>query len=239
MLAPVGAPLSPALIGRGLDRRLDGFEVPLVLMRDAADAVGGTVNDVFLAAVAGGLHDYHARLGQNVPALRFTMPISVRDASDPRAGNRFVPARFVMPIDDPDPAIRARLAADIVRKWRDEPAMGLSDLLAGGLARLPGPVVTQIFGGLLRNIDVDVVDVPGMRGPTFLAGARVERMWAYAPPTGAALSITLLSHVTSCCVSILSDLTAVSNPELLAACLKRAFDEVLALVPDRARDLPA
>ena len=63
MLEPVSAPMSPVLLGRGLDRRLDVVELPMDRVRAAARAAGGTINDVFLAAVAGGVHDYHERLG--------------------------------------------------------------------------------------------------------------------------------------------------------------------------------
>ena len=38
------------------------------------------------------------------------MPISLRREGEARGGNRFAPARFAMPIDDPDPAARARIA---------------------------------------------------------------------------------------------------------------------------------
>lgn len=231
MLAPVDAPLSPLFIGRGLDRRMDTVEFSLPSMRRAARALDVTVNELFLAAVAGGLHDYHARFGAPVAALRFTMPISIRDADDAAGGNRFVPARFEMPIDDPDPRVRAELAAALVRRWRHEPALKLTDVMADVLARLPTPVVTKIFGGLLRNIDVDIVDVAGIARPAYLGGARVTSMWAFAPPTGAALSVTLLSHGRKCCIGVLSDIKAVVDPSMLISCLEHAFDEVLALDP--------
>jgi hypothetical protein len=228
-LAPASEPLSPILLGRGLDRRLHVVEVPFDGLRDAAGAAGGTVNDVFLAAVGGALRSYHDALGVNVDALRVTMPISLRRAGDPPGGNRFTPARFVLPIDDPDPVRRAELAGAIVRSWRHEPAIGLTSTLAWALDRLPAPLVQRAFAGMLRAIDVDAVDMPGLREPAFLAGSRVERLWAFAPPTGAALSITLVSHADTACIGIAADRTAVSDPELLTTCVEQAFDEVLAL----------
>jgi WS/DGAT/MGAT family acyltransferase len=231
MLAPVREPLSPLFLGRGLDRRMEVLEFGLPALRRAAAAADVTVNEMFLSGVAGGLHDYHVRYGAPVAGLRFTMPISIRSADDDAGGNRFVPARFEMPIDDPDPVVRAHLAAGIARRWRHEPALKVTDLLADVLSQLPTPVVTKIFGSMLRNIDVDVVDVPGITRPAFLAGARVSSMWAFAPPTGAALSVTLLSHGRKCCVGVLADTKAVVDPELLRSCLEHAFDEILELDP--------
>ena len=229
MLAPASEPLSPVLRGRSLDRRFDVLEVPFAGMRASAHAVGGTMNDVFLAGVGGGLHEFHRRLGHALPAIRVTMPINLRKDDDPPGGNRFTPARFTLPIDDPDPAFRARIAGAISRRWRAEPAVGFTSVLADLLDRLPPPVLAQVFGHMLKNIDVGAVDVPGFRDPAYLGGARIERLWGFAPPTGAALSITFLSHVDTCCIGIASDLAAVASPDLMVSCLRDSFEEVAAL----------
>lgn len=240
MLAPAGDALSPLLADRSTDRRLSVLEVPLGDLRSAAKAVGGTVNDVFLAAVGGAVHDYHRRSGSSVRSLRFTMPISVRRPGDPPGGNRFVPARFTLPVDDPDPAVRAKLAGAVSRRWRREPAVPLSSLLASGLDRLPTPVLVKVFGSLLRTNDIDAVDVPGPDETAFLGGARVDRLWGFAPPMGAALSVTLLSYAGTCCIGLASDPAAVSDPALLHGCLEHSIGEVVALAarPDR-REVPA
>jgi WS/DGAT/MGAT family acyltransferase len=240
MLAPARAPLSPILLGRGLDRRLHLLDVPLSGLQGAARATGGTVNDVFLAAVGGALYDYHQRSGAPVDAVRITMPISLRTDADAPGGNRFTPARFILPIDDPDPVHRIELAGSIVRAWRAEPAVGLTPLLAAGLSLLPAAVVQRAFAGMLRSVDVDAVDVPGLRAPAYLAGSRVDRLWAFAPPTGAAMSITLVSHLQSACVAIAADLAAVGDPELLARCVEQGFDEVIGLAHEsHVSEVPA
>jgi diacylglycerol O-acyltransferase / wax synthase len=137
--------------------------------------------------------------------------------------------RFVLPIDDPDPAFRARIAGAISRKWRAEPAVGLTSVLADLLDRLPPPVLARVFGAMLKNVDIGAVDVPGFRDPAYLGGARVERIWGFSPPTGTALSITLLSHVDTCCIGVASDLAAVPDPDLLVSCFRDSFDEVTAI----------
>ena len=240
MVAPAKEPLSPILLGRGLDRRLHVVEAPLVGLRDAARACDGTINDVFLAAVGGALRAYHEALGSNLDAMRVTMPINLRREGDAPGGNRFTPARFVLPVDDPDPVRRAELAGAIVRSWRAEPAVGLTPRLAWLFERLPPALIQRAFAGMLRSMDVDVVDVPGLQAPAYFAGAEVERLWAFAPPTGAAMSITLVSHQDTACIGLAADRAAVEDPDLLAACLERAVDEVLALAPGGSRsEVPA
>ena len=226
MLEPAPEPLSPVLRGRGLDRHLDVLEVPMGRLRERAHETGETINALFLAAVGGALHDFHQRLGHDIPALRVTMPISLRKPGDPPGGNHFTPARFVLPIDDPDPGVRAQIAGALTRRWRDEPAVGLTDVLASALDQLPDTVVTPLFSSMLRNVDVDAVDVPGLTQDAFVGGARIERLWAFAPPTGAALSVTLLSHLDTACVGLVCDSAAVGDPTLLHTCLELALDEV-------------
>jgi diacylglycerol O-acyltransferase / wax synthase len=228
LLAPAPAG-SPELSGRSLDRWLAVDERPLAAVRRAAVAAGATINDVLLAAVAGALASYHREQGRPVEAVRVTMPVSIRRPGDAAGGNRFVPLRFNLPIDDPDPRARVMIAGAIARRWRSEPAIGATDLLATGLNLLPRQVVSRLFGSMLRSVDVDVANVPGLERPTFVGGARIDRLWAFAPPAGAALSVTLVSHQRTCCIGLACDRRAVADPELLHACLGEALDEVLAL----------
>jgi WS/DGAT/MGAT family acyltransferase len=224
--APAGSSL---LGGRGLDRHLHVFDVPVADLKAAASAAGGTVNDVLLAAVGGAFRSYHERQGVPVATMSVTMPIDRRRPGDDPAGNRFVPARFTLPVDEPDLATRVRIAGAIARSWRTEPALDLTEVLARGLNRLPGPMVTRVFGGMLRTIDVDVVDLQGLTGRAYLGGARLDRLWAFAPPTGAAFSVTLLSHGDAGCVAVACDRAAVQQPDLLTGCIEAGLDDVLTL----------
>ena len=228
-LAPSRGDGSPALVGRSLDRWLSVTERPLDALRRAADTAGGTVNDVLLAAVAGALDAYHRRQHEPVRTVRVTMPISVRCPDDPPGGNRFVPARFTLPVDDPDPRARVLVARALVRRWRAEPALASSNAVAAALDLLPPALATRLFAGMLRSMDVDIVDVPGLDRRAYLGRARLERLWAFAPPTGAALSVTLVSHQATACIGLACDRLPVADPELLATCLGAALDEVIAL----------
>jgi len=57
----------------------------------------------------------------------------------------------------------------------------------------------------------------------------VERLYAFAPPAGAAFNVALISHCDTCCVGIVIDTTAVPDPDVLLGCLHGGFTEVLAL----------
>lgn len=229
-LAPAPGPLSPVMRGRGLRRSLQVLDVPMADLRAASGAIGGSVNDIFLAAVAGAMARYHDALGSPASALRFTMPVSLRSEADPAGGNRFAPARFVMPLTG-SAAERAGHAHVLSRQARAEPALALTSLVSTAIDVLTPRVAAAVVGSMFKAVDVDAVDVPGIGGRVRLAGVDVERLYAFAPPTGAALSTTLLSHGSTACIGLQADRAAVLDPPLLRDCLVAALDEVLELGP--------
>ena len=229
LLAPVTEPLSPIMTGRGLSRRLDSFDVSLESLLAAAHAADSSLNDAFLAGVAGGMRRYHDRHGAPVTALRVTMPINTRRPGDPPGSNRFTPARFTLPVSVVDAGVRMRELGQLARSWRKEPSLPLTDVIAGVLNRLPSVASTSILGSMLKAIDFVATNVPGLKQRSYLSGAEVVRLYAFAPPSGSAFSVALMSHVDQCCVGINADTSAVPDPEVLTACLREGFDEVLEL----------
>ena len=181
-----------------------------------------------MAAVASGLASYHEACGHPVTELRMTLPISVRARDDVGSGNRFVPVRFVLPVFAHEPARMVASVSLLVRAWRSGPALPLAVGLSVALNTLPTPVLAPLFGSLLRNVDFVATNVPGLRGPVYLAGAEVRRQYAFAPPSGAALNVSLLSHGESCCIGVNMDPGAVEDPALLVASLRGSFGEILA-----------
>lgn len=228
MLAPATAPLSPVLLTRGLGRRLDTLDVPLDDLKRAAKVVNGSVNDAFVAAVVGGLTRYHERHGSAVSELRMTLPINLRTAGDAAGGNQFAPVRFAVPAAIGHPGERMTAIGVLVREWRAEPALRLTSTLAGVLNRLPTATSTALFGGMLKCVDFVTSNVPGAPIPVFLGGARVEGFYAFAPPSGSALNVTLVSHCDQCCIGIVTDTAAVPDPDVLVDCLREGFAEIVA-----------
>jgi diacylglycerol O-acyltransferase / wax synthase len=229
LLAPVTQPLSPVMTHRGMSRRLDSFDIPLESLLAAAHAADSTLNDAFLAGVAGGMRRYHELHGSPVEALRVTMPINMRRPGDPSGSNRFTPARFTLPVSTVDARARMHELGRLARNWKKEPSVKRTELVAGVLNRLPSMAATTILGSMLKAIDFVATNVPGMKRRAYLAGAEVVRQYAFAPPSGAAFSIALMSHIDRCCFGINADTSAVSDPEALTTCLRAGFDEVLAV----------
>jgi WS/DGAT/MGAT family acyltransferase len=228
LLAPATSPMSPLMVDRGLGRCLAMLNVGLDDLRRTGKSTEGSVNDVFLAAIIGGLNRYHERHGVVIDSLRMSLPINLRTAGDDAGGNRFAPARFPVPADVEDPSERVRALGALVRNWRAEPALRMTSVLAGTLNRLPTSTTTALFGGMLKCVDFVATNVPGAPVPVFTGGARIDRMYAFAPTAGAAVNVSLISHCDTCCVGVVVDTTAVPDAAVLVDCLRLGFEEMLA-----------
>ena len=234
LMAPVPESASPILADRSLSRRFDTIDISLADLKAAAKAAGGSANDAFLAAVVEGLRRYHERHDVTVDELRLTMPVSLRHEGDDLGGNHFAPVRFTVPTDITDPVVRMARLGSIARRWRSEPALDYTDAVAAVLDRMPTTVTTGVFGAMLKHVDAVVTNVPGFPARAYLAGAEVTRQYAFAPPTGAAINVALLSHVDTVCVGVVSDTAAVPDDEVLLACLIEGFDDVLRIIDHHA-----
>ncbi|WP_426573255.1 wax ester/triacylglycerol synthase domain-containing protein [Aquihabitans sp. McL0605] len=232
LAAPAADPLSPIMKGRSLSMHFDTVSLSLPEAKAAAKAAGGRLNDAFLAATAAGLRRYHEELGHPTDHVRISMPINIRDASDPeQTGNHFAPARFPLPLDLREPQAAMAAISELVRAERAEPALALVDPLAVVLNRLPTSVTTGLFGAALRGIDVVASNVPGAPFQLFTAGASIRSMFALGPMAGSAVNVTLLSYLDEVHIGINLDPAAVTEPDRFVAAYRAGWDEILAAGP--------
>jgi diacylglycerol O-acyltransferase len=199
--------------------------VPKEALRRAGNVAGGSLNDAFIAAIAGGLRRYHDKHGTAVGDLIVTMPISIRTPTDPVGGNRATLMRFDVPAGVADPAHRIRLVHERTSRQRNEKSLAYTQLIAGALNLAPRWYV----GSALRNVDFVASDVPGLPMPVYLAGAAVTMQYAFAPTIGAGLNVTLLSYVDTCALGINVDTGAIPDFDVFYECLVAGFDDLLAL----------
>jgi diacylglycerol O-acyltransferase / wax synthase len=230
LLAPAGRPLSKVMTGRGSRRRTEIVDVDLRALRDAAKTWGGTVNDVFVASVVRGLTLYHEQHGVMCSGFRALMPINVRGRTGGGGGNHFVPARFVIPVHADVAECVAEVQA-LTGAWKEAPGLAVSEVLATGLSTLPGLVARNLWGAMLRGTDVCVTNVPGPPGRTSLAGVGVDGIYAFAPPSGGALNVSLVSSADKACIGITIDAAAVPDSAKLAGCIEDGFAEVCSARP--------
>lgn len=234
-LVPYMAPPSPLLADRSHQWHFEGMTVPLAEFKAAAKACGATLNDAFVAGLLGGFARYHAALGVTVDEIPIGMPINIRSAGSAAGGNHFAPGQLAGRLAGATPIERMRHIGEQVARLREEPALAAPLKLMPLLARLPAGLVAQAMAPKMAANDLQISNVPGIRDTVYLAGARVERLYPFAPLPGVAGMITLVSHGEHCCIGLNLDARAVAQPALLMQHLRMSFDEILALAAPAAR----
>jgi diacylglycerol O-acyltransferase len=195
LVMPNRKPLSPLMTRRSSQLCLDTKALPFETLRNAGKQAGASLNDAFISLVLDTLDRYHKRHGGECDRVRIHMPINIRDAATAdRAGNQFVPARIVMNVGDNDTEGRLRRVSKHLAAVRQEPALRWVNTVSAAIQRLGVPISRRIIGGMMKGVDVLASNVAGPPCPLYLAGEHVEEFYAFGPPAGAALNITLFSY---------------------------------------------
>lgn len=225
--APPLAPPSPLLTGRGLERRYIAIDRPFADLRAVAKAHECSVNDVYLAALAGGLRRYHERMGMPIDALGLIMPVSIRQSATQGAGNQWVAVAVRLPIAETDVVRRMKKIRAQVLNARESTTLDLANLIAPFVTWIPQALITGL-GPAPGNLgfDVHVSNVPGSASDRYIAGAKITRSVPLGP-LSVAMMITMASFGGRCFVGVNYDTAAVTDNEVFESSMEAGFDEVL------------
>jgi diacylglycerol O-acyltransferase / wax synthase len=232
----------PALnAATGQQRRYGMARATLADHRAVRKAHGGTVNDVVLAVVAGGLRRWLMVRGEPLTrdtAVRAMVPVSVRaraaKAGAATAGNSVSAYLVDLPVAEDDPLKRlaaVRLAME--EHKRGGQAIGAAALI--GLVGLAPPIVHSVgarlasqYASLLYN--VLVTNVPGPPRPLYAMGARMLDMYPVVPLGGGhAVAIGVTSYDGGVHYGLTADRDAMPDVDTLAEALTDELAELVAL----------
>ncbi|MGH3360735.1 MAG: wax ester/triacylglycerol synthase family O-acyltransferase, partial [Nocardioidaceae bacterium] len=186
----------------GQHRRFANVRTRLDDYRRVRDTHGGTVNDVVLASIAGGLRAWLLTRAEPVSAatrLRALVPMSVvgdhGDDGVPTSLGSAVRGRLLsLPVGEGNPVVRLHQVSYALKAHRET---GLA-VAANDLAGLPGfaPTTFHAVGAMVadtqpkRSFHLAITNVPGPQEPMYMAGARVIESFPALPLShGPALSI--------------------------------------------------
>ena len=207
--------------------------IPLDEVKAVGRALGGTVNDVLVTAVAGGLRRYlegrdDAALRRHAGrlAVRAAVPVNVRplELMD-RLGNQFGLVFLPLPLGLPGPV--ARLAA--VRSRMRALRTSAEPLVVFGLLRVLGawPSIFQRAAVRLLAAKTTVVltNVPGPRERLYIAGKAIREIFFWVPQAGrVGMGISLMSYAGEVHVGIGTDAGLVPDPERVVECFHQEME---------------
>jgi diacylglycerol O-acyltransferase / wax synthase len=224
-------PKNPSKILRGGSRRMWRFgtmECEFDDLRRAAKASGGTLNDAFVSALLGGLRRYCAANGEDLGDVPISMPVTMRTADNATGGNDFAAAYFLVPSGVDDPAERIRAMRERVHHVRSEPALGFLGAITPILNRTPSGVAAAVLGSVGGAV-LTTSSWPGITEDRYMAGARFDRMYVFAPLPGTVLTSAMCTHCGVCCIAMNADGEVFKDLDLLWLSMQESLDEILAL----------
>ncbi|GIK78620.1 MAG: diacylglycerol O-acyltransferase [Actinomycetes bacterium] len=232
----IAAPRSSINVPIGGHRRLAVVVAPLAELKGIKDGLGGKLNDVVLAASAGGLRALLLGRGEEPPAagLRAMVPVNIRrDDESLELGNRISSLFVELPVAEPDPLRRYRLQAAASREHKEGGQSTGSRALIDLTAHAP-PVVHSLLARSMyatRLFNLTITNVPGPRTDVYAFGARAEEVWPIVPLAAEhAIGIAVLSYGGNACFCINADPDAV--PDL--AVLREGIAEAIAALAELA-----
>jgi diacylglycerol O-acyltransferase / wax synthase len=228
------APPTPYNKSIGPHRRFTWVRAELADLKAIKNELGGTINDVVLATVAGALGAHMRRRGRKTDGLdlKAMVPVSVRsDVERGALGNRVAAMMAPLPVWCREPGARL----DIVRRE-------LSGLKSGGqavgaevlteLAAFAPPTIMDQAARLSarqRLFNVVVTNVPGPQFPLYLLGRRMLETFPMVPlAKNQALGIALLSYDGSINFGLVGDFDLLWDLDELATDVHDSLEELAA-----------
>lgn len=237
-LAPALRPATGSSLSGNIGqfRRYTWARASLDDIREIKRELGGTVNDIVLAAISGGFRTLLIARGE-LPErhmVRSLVPVSVRAPGEENMHENRVSAVLAdLPVHVADPvgrlaAVRAELQA---LKAAHEVKAGETLVALGRYTPFPflSWWVRLVFGLPQREIVTVTTNVPGPRQPLYAMGRRLVEILPYVPiATTVRTGVSIATYCGSVTFGITGDFTASPDLETLAHGIEEGISELLA-----------
>jgi diacylglycerol O-acyltransferase len=226
------APPSPFNVPIGPHRRYTWVDAEVARFKAIKDALGGTLNDVVLSAVALALGRFLRRRGEETDGLvlKAMVPVSVRvDAERGALGNRVAAMWAPLPVGLEDPATVYAEVHEAMKGLKESgQAVGATALAT--LADFAPPTIMSQAARLQprqRYFNLVVTNVPGPQFPLYLLGRELTAFYPVVPlARNQALGIAIMSYHGRLGFGLLADYDALPDLEDLASDLRAAIDDL-------------
>jgi diacylglycerol O-acyltransferase len=228
------APTSPLNLRIGPHRRFTWVRADLARFKAIKNSLGGTVNDVVLAAVAGALGSYMRLHGEPTEGvgLKAMVPVSVRaDVERGALGNRVAAMWATLPVGVTDPVERLHAISGEMRDVKQSGQAVGAEILTRLTGFAPPTIMAQAarLQARQRLFNLVVTNVPGPQFPLYLLGRELEAIYPMVPlAENTALGIAILSYNGQLNFGLVADFDALADVEVLADELHAAIEELAA-----------
>jgi WS/DGAT/MGAT family acyltransferase len=230
------APTSSLNLPVGPHRRFETVMVDLDEVKRIKNSLGGTVNDVVLAVVAGGLRKLLKERGERVDEdneLRAMVPVSVRaDAERGNLGNRVASLWVPLPVGESDPVRRLEIVHERMKDLKSS-GQAVGAQLLTSLGEYAPPTILAQSARLVarqRAYNLVVTNVPGPQFPLYSRGCKMLEVYPVVPLSGnTTIGIALLSYNGTMGIGLLADFDAAPDIAVLAEGIEKSIAELSGL----------
>jgi WS/DGAT/MGAT family acyltransferase len=187
-------------------------------------ALGGTLNDVVLAAISQGFRELLQSRGEdlNGRTVRSLVPVSVRRPGEKGSYNNRVSAMFAeLPVGIADPVERLHAVTAQLARLKESKQAVAGDVLTG-LAGFAPPVLLSVgtrvaFRAPQRNINTVTTNVPGPRVQLYAAGRKMLEAFPYVPLAGRVrIGIAIFSYLDTLNFGVTGDYDTTDDLDVLS-----------------------
>ncbi len=238
------APKVPLNVEIGSHRRYRWVRSDLSQFKKVKDAFGGTVNDVVLAVVAGGLRGWLRARGIRTDGLelRAQVPVSIR-SQDERGGlgNRLAVMRGPLPVYIEDPVRRLQAVARAMHGLKQSKQALGAEVISRFNDFAPPTLLAQAarINFSTRLFNLTVTNVPGPQVPLYVLGRELEDVFpvGFLPPNQA-LFVAIMSYNGGVNFGLLADYDSMDDLDLIAEGIERSISELAAAADVAAEQEP-
>jgi len=229
-----GAPKTPFNGPLGIGRTLAWAPLSLNEVKSIRNRLGGTVNDVVLTVLAGGLRNYlrTLRFPIDVEELKVAVPVNVRVANEKaNLGNRVSMMLAPLPISIANPVERLRCVAAAMDLLKESGQAAQMERLVGLSDVIPPALQAPLARLQPSQLPVNTVctNVPGPRVLRYVLGKQVRTMVPVVPlGAGIGLAFAIMSYSDQLTLGITGDAELVPDAWKVADAMHAAFEELWA-----------
>ncbi len=226
------APEVPLNTEIGSHRRYTWVRTELATLKRIKDALGGTVNDVVLAVVAGSLRRWlHSRgIRTEGLELRALVPMSIRAADEHgQLGNKIAAMRGPLPVYIADPVRRLAAVRESMGHVKDSKQALGAEVISRFNDFAPPTLLAQAsrINFSTRLFNLIVTNVPGPQIPLYVLGRELEDIFPVAfLPENHALAIAIMSYNGRLGFGLLADFDAMGDVDVIADGISDAIEEL-------------
>jgi diacylglycerol O-acyltransferase / wax synthase len=235
------APDVPLNLEIGSHRRFVWVRSDLSQFKRIKDVLGGTVNDVVLAVVAGGVREWLHSRGIRTEGLevRAQIPVSIR-TTDERGhlGNKIAAMRAALPVYIEDPVQRLGKVREQMSDLKDSKQALGAEVISRFNDFAPPTLLAQAarINFSTRLFNLVVTNVPGPQVPIYLLGRELEDIFpvGFLPPHQA-LFVAIMSYNGGINFGLLADYDSMDDVDVIATGIERALADLAEAADDALR----